>query len=320
MLVRQNNDSGQRALPGRRLSRLARSVVADPLFHFLLLGACLFGFYALVHKGKNDDPRTIVVDRPHLLTYLQYRSKAFDAKRFKAVLDNMPQKELDGLVRDYVEEEALYREAKALKLDANDYVARRRLIQQLEFVLEGFLAKDAPLSEAELTAYYEAHKSAYAVAPTVTFTHVFFDQSRHHDKTKALAEAALKTLNARSVAFSEATSYGDRFLYQVNYVQKDAGLVSSHFGAAFANAVFALPVDAHHWVGPLSSPYGEHLVLVTERTKGSIPSLDEVRARVTEDAEEARQRAKEDAAIAGVVKSYKVDVRQLRELPKAAKP
>ena len=297
-----------------------RKCIADPLFHFLVLGACLFGIYYGLHKRGDEDPRTIVVDRAHLLTYLQYRSKAFDAERFNAVLDKMPQKDLDGLIGDYVEQEALYREAKALKLDANDFVARRRLIQQLEFILEGYTSDETPPSEAELSAYYEAHKAAYYVAPTVTFTHVFFDASRHGAKTNALAEAELKTLNAHHVEFSKATGYGDRFLYQVNYVHKSADLIASHFGPEIAKAVFALPVDARHWAGPFRSPYGAHLLLVTARTDGYIPPLDEIHERVFEDARQAREQAKQDAAIASVVKSYKVKVSTIRTASKEPKP
>src|SRR5688572_139179 len=106
-----------------------RSWLREPLLHFLLLGAVLFFVYAALNRHRADaDPQTIVVNREKLLTFIQYRSRAFDATRFNNLLESLPEEELRKLIQSYVREEALYREAKALQLDKNDYVARLRLI------------------------------------------------------------------------------------------------------------------------------------------------------------------------------------------------
>ena len=60
--------------------------------------------------------------------------------------------ELDALIDDYVVEEALYREARKLRLDEDDTVIRRRLRQKMEFVSESVAAAVEP-TDAQLQSF-----------------------------------------------------------------------------------------------------------------------------------------------------------------------
>lgn len=62
-------------------------------------------------------------------------------------------------------DEALYREAKALQLDRNDYLARWRLIQPLEFITRGFAEAEVKLTERGIEGYYDGHKDEFYVFP-----------------------------------------------------------------------------------------------------------------------------------------------------------
>ncbi|NOX94180.1 MAG: hypothetical protein GXP04_03525, partial [Alphaproteobacteria bacterium] len=48
----------------------------DPLAHFLIVGAILFIVLSAIKPPENED--SIVVDRAALLSFVQYRSKAFE--------------------------------------------------------------------------------------------------------------------------------------------------------------------------------------------------------------------------------------------------
>ena len=97
------------------------------------MGLVLFAAFGYITKDEQSDAlNRIVVDRDRLLTFMQNRARTFGAERFEEILDNLPEDELQALIDDYVREEALYREAKALNLDKNDYTSRQRLIRQLE--------------------------------------------------------------------------------------------------------------------------------------------------------------------------------------------
>ncbi len=298
-------------------------LLKEPLVHFLAAGLALFVLYGLVNRdgGASDDPRTIVVDRDALLTFVQYRTKTFEPSVASARLDALSDDDLTQLIDDYVREEVLHREAVALGLDEDDYVIRRRLVQKVEFITEGFAEASTVIDEAELQRYFEQHIEEYYVEPYATFAHVFFEtEDRPRAEARALAEAKLLELNGKNVHFSEAPRHGDRFLYHVNYVERTPEYVASHFGPDMAKALFALEPSESTWAGPFDSPYGVHLVMLTNRAAGRKPALDEIRTRVEDDAGRARVRKGTAEAISGIVDAYDVEIREIRPVGEAADP
>ena len=291
----------------------------EPLVHFLALGLGLFFLFDWV-TGDDDayDSKVINVDRGALLTFVQYRSRAFEPKIAAARLDDMSEAELEALIGDYVREEALHREALRLGMDKNDYIIKRRMIQSIEFITGGFVTADVKVSDDDLAAYYEVNRDSYYIEPFVTFTHVFFSKDRHgRVQALALASAELADLNANQVPFAEASRHGERFLYALNYVEREARFVASHFGVTMAESVFALEPSDSAWQGPFESPYGVHLVLLTRKAEGRYPELAEVKASVRYDAERDAINAEKDAAIQAIVDTYEVRRRFERELVSA---
>ena len=145
----------------------------EPLVHFLAIGMGLFVLFGLVAPEESTlDSKTIGVDRDALLTFVQFRSKAFNPEVAAARLDALGDAELARLIDDYVREEALHREALALGMDQNDYVIKQRLIQSLQFITNGFVSAAVDVSDEEIAEYYEANRDYYYVDPYVTFTHV----------------------------------------------------------------------------------------------------------------------------------------------------
>jgi hypothetical protein len=300
----------------KRGSRVIRSLVREPLVHFLLLGAGLFWLNGYLNRGDSQtDPQVIVVDRDKLMTFLQYRARAFSASDFNEVIDKLPEETLQKTIQDYVREEALYREAKALQLDKNDYVSRLRLIQQLEFTVRGFSeAATVAVAEDEVEKYYSEHRDKFYVPAQVTFTHVFLSSDRHGEKkAEVLAGKMLETLNRRHVRFDQAPGYGDRFLYHVNYVGREPEEIESHFGKPMQEAVFAAQPNDKLWRGPLKSPYGFHLVMVARNERGYLPPLADVRAKVIEDARQAKLDKQFEASLQSVVDAYKVKIQPIRK-------
>jgi hypothetical protein len=284
-------------------------ILKDPLAHFLLAGMAMFGVFLVLNPGSGEeDPSRIVVDRPALLEFLQFRTRAFEPERAAAMLDAMGKPELDGLIRDYVREEALYREAKALGLDRSDYVIKRRLVQTVEFVA-GNATQPGKADETALERYFAAHHARYAAPASVTFTHVFFDAGQGgRDAAARRAADALAAMNARHVAFSDAPGWGDRFAYNLNYVDRPKDAVAGHFGGGFADKMFALPADPGRWQGPLESPYGFHVVMLTVRQGERVPPFAEVADRVRADYLGDLAAERQEALIDDMIGHYKVEV------------
>ncbi len=289
---------------------ILRAATKEPLLHFLAAGLALFVLFEVVSPDETDfGERVIVVDRDALLTFVQYRSKAFKPEVAAARLDAMTAEQRQRLIDDFVREEAMHREALALGMDANDYIIKRRLIQKVEFLAQGFADAAASLDEVAVQAYYEANKDDYYIEPSATFTHVFFDAAKRGAAAAHEAAAAkLEELNADRVPFANAPRHGDWFPYHLNYVERTPDFVASHFGTDMARALFALKADEQIWRGPHRSPYGAHLVLMTKIQPGHTPALEEVRRRVEDDASRAKAREMRGAAIGRIVEGYEVRI------------
>jgi hypothetical protein len=206
-----------------------KNIFTEPLLHFLLLGVGLFVLFEFVAgEDASYDENVIVVDRNTLLTFVQFRARAFEPGGAAAYLDELQEGELERLIDDYLREEALYRQAVALGVDDNDYVIKRRMIQSVEFITNGFVTAAVDLGEEDIEAFFEANKDDYFIAPYMTFTHVYFEKDkRGADAALALAEVKLTELNAARVSFAEAPRHGDRFPYFLNYVERDPDFVAS---------------------------------------------------------------------------------------------
>ena len=290
-------------------------VLKEPLCHFLGLGFALFVLYAAFAETPSAaDSKTLAVDRDQLLTFMQYRSKAFDREKSNAQLDAMPAQLRTRLINDYVEEETLYREAKALQLDKNDYVARQRLVQQMRYLTQRYIDVNLSFTEDELRAYKNDHAERYLEPAKATFTHVFVSTAeRSAENANHLAQKLLRSLNENDVPFHQSMAHGERFLYHRNYVNKEADLIASHFGEALQQSIFSAPVNEDQWQGPFPSDYGFHLVLLTQRHAEYLPPLDEVLARVKQDIHQQRQQTQLKKAIARMSDAYNLSLIHISE-------
>ncbi len=294
-----------------------KKLLREPLLHFLALGLGLFVLFELVARDDGgDDIRVINVDRNALLNFVQYRSRAFEPQLAAARLDNMPDDELERLIDDYVREEALHREALALGMDKNDYIIKRRMIQSIEFITDGFVTASVEVTDDEIEAYFAANQDDYYIEPHVTFTHVFFSYERHgREQAVSMADAKLEQLNENKVVFSDAPRHGDRFPFFVNYVERGPEFVASHFGTPMAQSIFTLGPSESTWHGPFESEYGLHLVMLARKADGRYPELAEIEARVRADAEREAVAEQKNKAIDAIVNTY--EVRRVFERPAA---
>ena len=283
----------------------------DPLLHFLALGFVLFALYGWVNPADDiaDNPKHILVDRDKLLTFIQYRAKTFQPQFAEAKLKAMNAAELRQLVRDYVREETLHREARTLGLGDGDYIIKRRMIQKIEFIAQTFAEATARVSVDELKAYYEANKARYLEPANITFTHVFFDgQRRSMREAEVLAKAKLTELHSSQARFSDAPGHGEPFPYGVNFVERTRDHVESQFGKATTHDLFAMEPKNGVWAGPFRSPHGVHLVMVAKRVDDSYPAFKAVAQRVKADLESNRQQKQAEKAIQAIMDSYTVEV------------
>jgi hypothetical protein len=242
--------------------------VREPLVHFLLLGAALFGVCALLGARTSERTGHIVVTPGHL----EHLVVSFTRTRQRP--PTAP--ELAGLIDDYIRDEVLYREAVAMGLDRDDTIVRRRLRQKLEFLTEE-TAEMAPPADAELQAFMQQRPDAFRVEPRLAFQHVYLSRDRRGDATDAAARQLLGQLTTGAAA-TDTAALGDPFLLPTAFAMSSRSEIARLFGEAFAQQLQHL--EPGRWAGPIESEYGLHLVFVHERTDGRVPALAEVRQAV----------------------------------------
>jgi hypothetical protein len=275
----------------------------EPLLHFLVLGAALFGLFSIFGKKDIEAPAKIVVSASRVANL---------ADRFGRTWRRPPtEQELQGLVDDYIREEIFYREGRAAGLDRDDSVIRRRVRQKMEFLAEDATAGEA--TEEQLVAYLASNPEQFRTEDRLTFQHVFLSARR---RGGALDGDAKKIADAlvRMASTAEAAAVGDPFLLGEDFRAMPQSDVVRTLGAEFAQKLSA--VEPGMWRGPIPSSFGVHFVFVHEHTKGGIPPIDSIREAVQREWQNARRVEAEQKLFRTLRSRYQIVV----EMPKAAAP
>lgn len=252
------------------ISRLA-SLAKEPVLHFLLIGALLFAAYSRLAPADEAGSRIVVTQA--LVDGLAAEHRARWSRPAS-------EQELAALVDAWVRNEILYREGVALGLDRDDPVIKRRVRQKLEVVAEELLARDAA-TDADLAAYLEKNAARFTRPGTVSFEQITFAAATPAGEVEAARVAAERG--------TDPAWLGQTTMLPRSARDTPLDLVARDFGPEFAAALEKLSQGT--WAGPLSSPFGVHLVRVTARSPASIPPLAEVRDAVAREWENERRQA-----------------------------
>jgi hypothetical protein len=276
-------------------------VIREPLFHFLILGAAIFVAHGFITRHRTDKPGEIVVTQAAIENL---------ATGFTRTWQRPPtEDELQGLVRDYIREEAAYREALALGLDRDDMIVRRRLRQKLEFVSDDLATRTEP-SDAELQSFLRAHRETFQAEPRFSFRQIYFNPQVRGDKVHSDAARALEHLQHAGSAVRDH-DLGDPFLLELNFDNVPLSDVKRTFGEQFASAIGALPVGS--WQGPIESGYGVHLVYVAKHADSDFPALTEVREQVRREYLDAKRQEATDKFYQALLSRYRVRIESPEE-------
>jgi hypothetical protein len=261
---------------------ILRKLIREPLFHFVLLGAVIFLLAGRVRSGSVGSGDKIVVTQSQIESIVLGFSRTW--------MRPPTQEELQGLVDDYVREEVLYREAKAMGLDQNDVIVRRRMRQKFEFLADELAAGTGPPTDPELEAYLRQHADKYSEESSFSFEHIFFNREKRGASADAEATAMLARLSGKGAIDIE--KLGDAFLLPSRFEKTSAGETARLFGEKFAERLTKAPLGT--WTGPLESSYGIHLVRVNARIPEVAPPLANVRESVLRDLLSDRRRQELD--------------------------
>lgn len=265
------------------------------MLHFLVIGALLFLLDGLLGQDEPDVPRQIVVS--------EGRMEALAEGFTRTWLRPPTAEELRHLVEDYIAEEVYYREARALGLDRDDVVIRRRLRLKMEFLSDD-LGAMLPPTEAQLEAYYRDRQQAFAAPARSTFVQVYFSQTRG-ESARRDAEALLERLRDGREAFDPERS-GDVSLLPSSMESAHPEDIAAVFGGEFATRIETAAVG--EWLGPLDSAFGTHLVRLVHREAGEAPQLADIRPKVVRDWQAREQKQLVGETLARLLARYEVRI------------
>src|ERR1044072_2950682 len=140
-----------------------RTLLREPMLHFLVMGVALFAAYQWMSPADSDGHRIVITQGvvDDLLTqHVTARGRPPSAIELRHLIDG------------YVREEILYREGAALGLERDDIVVKRRVRQKLEVMGEELASTTTP-TDAELWAYLAAHPPRFKQPAFLTFEQVF---------------------------------------------------------------------------------------------------------------------------------------------------
>jgi parvulin-like peptidyl-prolyl isomerase len=269
----------------------------EPLLHFLLIGALLFGVYAWRNRNAAGEskPRQVHISEADVVWVKETWARQWQREPSRD--------ELRGLVTEFLKEELLAREAREMGLDQNDIVVRRRLAQKVEFLVQDTSQLVEP-TEDDLRKFYAANPERFSEPARASFTHIYFSREKRTDAA-ADAKKALGELS-HSPPATRPSELGDRLLLDSDFRDVDQQAVTGQFGEKFATVVFALPAGS--WRGPIESGYGLHLVRVLSLSPARQSEFAEVRLQVLDRWRELRRQESNREYFAGLLKKYDVVV------------
>jgi PPIC-type PPIASE domain len=199
------------ALPARWLR--------EPLLHFVVLGALLFAadhFFA----SRTDDPGVIKVAK-----------EVTDEARntFRAARGREPDsQELEALTRRWIDNEILFREGMAMRVDQGDKMIRDRVIFKSLMMVESGL-KRPPVDDSILREWFEKNRIKY-------------DDPARYDFQEAVLSAG--TSDAAAHAFAQALNAGAPGDTQAGlrvFKARPSASLEQSYGVEFAKALEGTP-------------------------------------------------------------------------------
>jgi hypothetical protein len=253
----------------------------EPLLHFVLLGGLLFAFDHAV-LGRRDDLHTIVVgpevDAEARSVFQASRGREPDAQ------------ELEALRRVWIDNEVLYREGLALRVDRGDPAIRERVIFKALSVVDSGTRLPA-IDDRVLRDWFEARRAKYDEPARYDFQ----EAALSGDSSEFAVRAFVLALNAGTPGDARAGLRVFRGRPHANLEQS--------YGADFARALESAPVG--EWRAQASRD-GWRAVRLDGNTPARPASFEALRGVVLQDWTDATLAEQRTAEVHKLARKYTI--------------
>ena len=261
-------------------SRSVPTWLREPLLHFVLLGGLLFTADHFL-TANADDPHTIIVSA-------EVDKEARET--FRAARGQEPdEKQLAALRQVWLDNEVLYREGLALRVDQGDATIRERVIFKALNIVEAGL-KLPPVDDKALSDWFEAHRDKY-------------DEPARYDFEEAVLSGDNSETGVRSFVNELNTGTGStRAGLRVFKGRPHVNLVQG-YGAEAAKAIEDTP--AGEWRA-VQTRDGWRAMRMDAVTAGKAASFEVMRNVALQDWTDATMAELRTAGVRALAKKYKI--------------
>lgn len=273
-------------------------IFRDPITHFVLIGLALVAINHVWNSYQGEQGRTITVSTAEIdrLSVLW----ANTAGRLPTGEDKQQ------IIDQYVQQEALVREAERLGLGDDDTIIKRRLAQKMDFLVSGESKAVTP-SEADLKIWFEQNRDKFAAPERRSFVHIYLSPEKHGGSIETVAASTLRAAKSGT----DWKGLGDPFIQKRSYAAIPESEVTRLFGPDFASAMFKL--TAGEWSPPIGSAFGLHLVRIETIDSAAEASFEPIKAEVAAAWQEDQTSKAKQAALEKLVRGYDVVIESASE-------
>ena len=232
------------------MSSAANLLRREPLVHFAILGALIFGIDAVLHPPAKDE-KVIVVTKALRQSFID----GFDEDKERTPTDA----ELSSRIENWVADEILYREGKALGIDRGDDTIHERIVYKLKTLILDQVQIAKP-TDTQLREWFAKNHARFDEPEQVGF---YFTQPTD----EATARRWLDDIT------SQHESEELRNQTQAVLGRPVASLAPS-FGESFRDGLLALPEG--QW-NVLQSKDGWHVVRLDSHSPGELAKFEDVK-------------------------------------------
>jgi hypothetical protein len=236
----------------------------EPFIHFIILGTILF---FLIDKSSETDAREIIATQKDLSAVLKVWNRDHNS--------TPSNKELEELLKDYNQNEILYREALIKNLDKDDESIKNILVKKLKYTVSDSV-DISEVSDEVLEKYYIENKSKFFNKSQInlTFGHIYLNPQEHSE----IDRVAKELLNeVKNLPYKKSISKkGDKFYagsYFNNVTKRE---LSKSFSRSFIENLIKLPKEK--W-SIIKSGFGVHLVYMVDISHREL-KFDEIKDKV----------------------------------------
>jgi hypothetical protein len=255
----------------------------EPLLHFILIGAVLFGVDSLI-AGQADDPHLIEVTAEQ------------DAEMKRAFLSSRQREpragELQALRQAWLDNEVLYREGLSLALDKGDPAIRERVIFKALSMVDAN-TKTPPYDDKVLKTWFDKNRVRYDIPKRFNFQEAVLSG----DTSERAVRAFVSALNSGTSPDVEA---GLRV-----FTERPHDNIVNSYGADFATALEAAPPG--EWRA-LQDKKGWRAMRLESVVAGKAADFDQLRGVVLQDWTDEVMAEQRTTAVRALAKKYTIKI------------